>query len=111
MPGPVDTDNVFLFSHWNYLYIMLQKGYFTGRTFPGESMIKRSSWEKYTRKIAQAKTALLKQLPNHYDLLTSIRNGRSGEVSRISLGANSASTAIASGARHAVPDAGCSAAT
>ena len=99
MPGPVDTDNVFLFTHWNYLYIMLQKGYFEGKRFPGESMIKRSSWDKYTRKIAQAKAALVKQLPNHYDLLTSIRNGRSGEVSKVSLGATSVSRAIAKGDR------------
>lgn len=97
MPAPYDTDDAFLFTHWNYLFIMLQKGFFRGRQLPGESLITEQSWNNYTEKMARAKQAIVADLPNHFELLTSMRGGMDPGESHISLGAASNSAALSRG--------------
>lgn len=77
LPSAMDTDDTFLFQHWDYLYILLGKGYFKGRHFPSESVLSRRDWKRHSRRVAEAKAQLLARLPNHYELLLNIRDGGS----------------------------------
>jgi tryptophan halogenase len=97
MPAAYDTDDAFLFTHWNYLFIMLQKGFYNGRQLPAESLITEKPWIDYTQKMARAKLAMIADLPNHYELLTAMRGGKDPGESHISLGATSNSAALARG--------------
>ena len=77
-----------------YIFLMLQKGYFNGRKFSGESLVSEKSWVRHSQNIARGRVSLLKNLPNHFDLLTAMRAGRSMEESHISLGHKSSSAAL-----------------
>ncbi|WP_177421097.1 tryptophan halogenase family protein [endosymbiont of Lamellibrachia barhami] len=76
MPSPHDVEGKFLFSHWNYIYVLLGKGYFEGRHFPAERFLVKSDWTRFSNHIAEVKRQMKQQLPSHYDLLKAIRSGR-----------------------------------
>ena len=94
MPAPYDTGDAFLFTHWNYLYMLLQKDYFKGKKFAGESLVSEKSWVRHSQNVARGRESLLKNLPNHFELLKAMRAGKSMEESHISLGEKSGSAAL-----------------
>jgi tryptophan halogenase len=81
LPGPGDTPGSRLFDHWNYLYVLYAKGFFDGLEFPLEGSIRRADWERFKEALSETKRLLVKNLPSHYELVTSIRKqAESGEV-------------------------------
>ena len=99
MPAPFDTDSAFLFTHWDYIFMLLQKGWFNGRELPGESLASEKSWVRHSQNIARGRQSLLNNLPNHFEMLDAIRAGKSMEESHISLGHKSSSAALSRKAR------------
>ena len=95
MPAPYDTDDAFLFTYWSYIFIMLQKGYFNGKHMPGEAVISEQPWNQFTKQMAQVKRNMVKDLPNHYELLTALRGGIDPGESHLSLGAAGSSSRLA----------------
>ncbi len=62
-----------LFNYWNYLYTLWPKGYFDSESFPLEGSISRQAWDRFGAELAAQKQQLLSSLPDHYELVTSIR--------------------------------------
>lgn len=75
LPDVTDAPASKLFNHWNYIYTLWPKGFFRDQHFPLEGSISRSHWDTFGRTLAGTRQQLLSALPNHYDLLTSIRDG------------------------------------
>jgi len=86
IPASIDTSSSFLFSHWNYIYILMQKGWFNGKKFSNDSLISKTSWEQYSQNVAQRRKALVDNLPNQFNLLDAMRKGRITEESTVSIG-------------------------
>lgn len=82
LPSSTDTSGCRLFNYWNYTYTLLPKGYFEGRHFPLEGATSRSHWDRFGARLAQTKAEMLPVLPNHYDLLTHIREGASAPAAK-----------------------------
>jgi len=74
LPTEWDVPRPFLFQYWDYLYILMGKQFFDGRSFPEERFILEKSWQKYSGKIARARDELATRLPSHYELLSSMRD-------------------------------------
>jgi tryptophan halogenase len=74
MPEAVDTRTNVLFTFWNYIYVLEQKDFFKGITFPLEGSISRELWTQYLGAMQKEKLGLVHALPRHYDLLVAIRN-------------------------------------
>lgn len=77
LPGPTDTAGDKLFSFWNYLYVRYCKDYFRDVRFPLEGSLGEQDWRDFADKLSAFKAKLRAQLPGHYDLVTSIRDGAS----------------------------------
>lgn len=73
LPARSDTAGEYLFSFWSYLLVLGNKGYFDDREFPILGSVAGDDWQEYCRSLAKTKQAYLKRLPDHYQLLNSIR--------------------------------------
>ena len=75
MPGIMDTNEPYsMFENWNYICILAGKGYFDGRTYPLEGAISDQDYLDYRKLVMTIRNDLLKRAPDHYELLTRIRN-------------------------------------
>lgn len=77
LPDVPDTDGDKLFNFWNYIYTLWPKGYFVGKEFPLEGSIARRDWDAFGRHLTNIRGRLTSTLPDHYQLLTRIREGAS----------------------------------
>ncbi len=73
LPDITDTAGNKLFHYWSYIFTLWSKGYFAGAHFPLEGSISQRDWDMFGRNLAETKHRLLTTLPNHYELLSSIR--------------------------------------
>jgi tryptophan halogenase len=73
LPAISDTAGEYLFSFWSYLLVLGAKGHFDAGELPISGSIKGDDWREYCRTLANTKQAYLNRLPDHYELLTSIR--------------------------------------
>ena len=73
LPNITDTDGSKLFNYWSYIYTLWAKGYFEGTHFPLEGSIARRDWDEFGRNLNGITNSLLAALPDHYQLLSSIR--------------------------------------
>ena len=73
LPNITDTDGSKLFNYWSYIYTLWAKGYFEDTHFPLEGSIARRDWDEFGRNLNGITNNLLAALPDHYQLLSSIR--------------------------------------
>ena len=73
LPSMLDTRGNTLFNYWNYLYSLWPKGFFGAESYPLGDTITRPGWDAYSRQLDQQRQQLLSLLPNHYELVSSIR--------------------------------------
>lgn len=74
LPTPLDTKGDLLFDNWNYQYVLFGKGYFDDVTFPLERVASEKQWRDYAQQSARIGRALSTRLPDHYELICSVRN-------------------------------------
>jgi hypothetical protein len=80
LPSHQDTMANHLFIHWSHIFVLGAKGWFDGITFPLEGSISRAGWERYSQGLAETKRRLVKDLPDHHELLTHIRGDEAQEA-------------------------------
>ena len=73
LPNLNDISGRFLFSAWNYYFILAGKGYFDKDHYPGESMLRKEPWEKMLNQVANSKPKVMKQLLPQRDYLNSLQ--------------------------------------
>jgi tryptophan halogenase len=79
-PNEADTKDHNLFIYWNYLCVLYSKGYFKGASMPLEDSVSREGWDRFTQRLEATKHRLLRNLPDHYELLAAIRQGAEREA-------------------------------
>ncbi len=73
LPTKQDIPKNVLFGHVSYIYALYAKGYFQDVSFPMEGSISRRDWDIFSKQLRTLKDGLLRTLPDHYELLTHIR--------------------------------------
>jgi tryptophan halogenase len=74
LPEAVDLRSNTLFTNWNYIFVLAQKDFFKGKTFPLEGSITPGPWRQFSRSLQEEVAHFKRTLPKHYDLLAAIRN-------------------------------------
>ena len=76
LPNRADLSTTHLFNAMNYAIALFGKGFYgPGVDFPKAQGILQQDWLEYTVRLARAKQTLLEHLPDHYQLIMSIREG------------------------------------
>lgn len=73
LPRVEEMERGHLFGYLTYLIVLFGKGFFDNVDFPAEKLISRQDWKGFQRYVRDVKSQLLETLPNHYELLTHIR--------------------------------------
>ncbi len=76
-PSVVDTSADRLFNYWNYLCVLYSKGFFQDASYPLEGSISKNDWDGFLERLVQSKRRLIQALPDHYRLVTAIREAAS----------------------------------
>ena len=76
-PSVVDTSADRLFNYWNYLCVLYSKGFFQDASYPLEGSISKNDWDSFLERLVQSKRRLIQALPDHYRLVTAIREAAS----------------------------------
>lgn len=76
LPNSTDTTGSRLFGFWNYTYTLWAKGFFKDKHYPLENAISITQWDRFGAEVATEKQRLLSLLPDHYELLSHIRDPR-----------------------------------
>ncbi|HAA91719.1 MAG TPA: tryptophan 7-halogenase [Rhodospirillaceae bacterium] len=79
LPTEDELDSGFLFSGLSYLIVLFGKGFFKDVTFPADRAISASDWERYQNVLHGVTAELITNLPDHHQLLSSIRASRGGD--------------------------------
>jgi len=79
LPNTNDVAGRFLFSYWNYYFILAGRGYFKQPHYPGENMLYKEGWSALLKRIEPGIAKLLHDLPSHTDYLKSIKKPRAGK--------------------------------
>ncbi len=72
-PSVIDTSGDRLFDYWNYLVVLYSKGFFKDVSMPLEGSTSKADWDRYLRRIMGMRRNMLETLPDHYELVTAIR--------------------------------------
>lgn len=75
-PEISDTADYKLFNYWNFIFALHPKGFFKDIHFPLEGSVRREHWQAFGRRLEERKSELLRAMPDHYQLLASIRGDR-----------------------------------
>ncbi len=81
-PSVIDTTGDRLFNYWNYLCVLFSKDYFRDLSFPLEGSINKRDWDEFLKRLVNSKQNLIGRLPDHYLLLTAIRQAASQAADR-----------------------------
>jgi len=72
-PGPYDVSNQFLFSYWNYFFMLLGRGWFKGQDYPVRHLVRPEPWRDFLKRSAAHMPKVRAGLPSHYEYLNSLR--------------------------------------
>ncbi|MEE8501938.1 MAG: tryptophan halogenase family protein, partial [Kiloniellales bacterium] len=72
-PSVIDTSGDRLFDYWNYLVVLYSKGFFKDVSMPLEGSTSKADWDRYLRRVMGMRRNMLETLPDHYELVTAIR--------------------------------------
>lgn len=73
LPGPHDLGHIQLFNYWNYQFVLFGKGFYDSKQLPMAMGARRDQWALYQAQLLQQKKDLVAHLPDHYELVSSIR--------------------------------------
>ena len=76
-PSVIDTSTDRFFNYWNYLCVLYSKGFFQDTSYPLEGSISKNDWDGFLERLVQSKRRLIQTLPDHYRLVTAIREAAS----------------------------------
>ena len=72
-PEHFDTMDYKLFNFWNFIFVLHPKGFFKDLHFPLEGSVRHEHWQAFGRRLEERKADLLRNMPDHYQLLANIR--------------------------------------
>jgi tryptophan 6-halogenase len=73
LPGPNDLGQAHLFNYWNYQFVLFGKGFYDNDPLPLTMTANQEDWETYQAQLLAQKKDLVGHLPDHYELVSSIR--------------------------------------
>jgi tryptophan halogenase len=73
LPRPYDLTSDQLFSHGVYTLVLIAKGFYRDRIIAPNLDLEEATWNDFLRQSQEPLNALADHMPNHYDLVTSIR--------------------------------------
>ena len=76
MPQELDLNSSYLFGNNVYALLLIAKGFYRGKQLANAPYLNPAVWKQYLRVVWDAKRKHLDDLPSHYDLLNSIRDGK-----------------------------------
>jgi tryptophan halogenase len=76
LPGALECNNPYsLFESWNFIDVLVGKGFYNGIELPGEAAVSLEDFTAALRGMEQTRAEILRNAPDHRDVLTRIRGG------------------------------------
>lgn len=76
LPGALECNNPYsLFESWNFIDVLVGKGFYDGVDLPAEEAVSVDDFAEAVRNMAQTRADILRQAPDHREVLDQIRAG------------------------------------
>lgn len=73
LPQLYEVDNRFLFSYWNYFFILWGRGWFRKPPYNSAGMLNKAAWDEFLKRSAAYMPQVQQKLPTHAAYLKSLR--------------------------------------
>jgi flavin-dependent dehydrogenase len=76
LPSERDVPRTNLFASWSFIYVLYEKGWFDGVSFPLEGSLDKAGWDSFQRQMTEIRRTLRETLPGHYEFLKALRESK-----------------------------------